>query len=76
MHSTMFRCLPSHTEGSRNNHSKFCRNYKTSELQQTSLTFWTSSIVSGLKNPQHFGEHICFHFLWNGKRNLYVLGHL
>ena len=54
--------------GSRNSHSKFCRNDKTSKLQQPSLTFWTLSIVSGLKNPQRFREHICFHFLWKGKK--------
>jgi len=68
MQSIVFRCLPSCKEGSRNNHSKFCRKDKTSKLQQTSLTFWTSSIVSGLKNPQRFGEHVCFHFLWKRKR--------
>jgi hypothetical protein len=50
----MLRCLRSRTEGRRNNHSKFCRNDKTSNLQQMSLTFWTSSIVSGLKKSTTF----------------------
>jgi len=51
---TMLRCLPSRTAERRNDHSKFFRNDKTSKLQQTSLTFWTSSIVSGLKRSTTF----------------------
>jgi hypothetical protein len=54
MQIIVFRCLPSRREESRNNHSKLCRKDKTSKLQQTSLTFWTSSIVSGLKKSTTF----------------------
>ena len=68
MQSTILRCLPSRTAGRRNDQSKFCRNDKTSNLQQTSLTFWTSSIVSGLKNSKRFGEQICFHYVWKEER--------